>query len=718
MSFYYYYGISSGGGTTPPPFDYDSNTYWWDFNSASNTVDDLGTDTVSFVVEKIRGESNAFQPTKVYQPVLLTDGVCYNTSSNRHLKLENKTDITKNTNGWYFGFNFYIPADLSSDSNITSEVLTIQASSGSTASRGRVFVSSSKKVDVRINTAGADGAVSALLQSSTLELSTWYTAEVYIALNSGTSFLKINGTSVDTDTVAFATFPNSTPTDILFGNSAVSGVLSCQCTIAESIFNNAQASTELLSSWSTYLNTYRIQIPATSTVTATTGNGLINVALNSYSNGNSPITDHEFSYRIVGAGSWTVFDDGTTATAPTQITGVTNDNEYEIRHRSQNSVGWSSYSSTVTATPTATPGVPAVIDDLSVVAGSSSLLVLWTKPNANGFTITGHKVYYRIAGSGSAFTLFSSPATGSGTLSETITGLTNGTSYEVDVRSVNSQGESASASPTVNQTPALAPNIQTTVASAVMDIDLTALACYGGSGITLNNLVVAPADGSAQSAYNLQFGNGSTSSTYPTFSGTAGSQSAKLTFDGGDHLTLVGSNTSFLNNIHKTTGGSAFTVVLFFETLIDKGASSQIMFATRNASADKGVTGYLNGSEAMRLDQRGDDGTTSSPAPSITATLGSSTYLGYGCSANGALDSSYRSVFWSESTTGVTNTTVYRTTTSDSAQKLHFMAQATSTGNVASGTILKSIAMFNTRLSNSEMASVVAEYNTRHGVTY
>jgi hypothetical protein len=286
------------------------------------------------------------------------------------------------------------------------------------------------------------------------------------------------------------------------------------------------------------------------------------------------------------------------------------------------------------------------------------------------------------------------------------------------VRSVNSQGESASASPTVNQTPALAPNIQTVVASAVMDIDLTALACYGGSGITLNNLVVAPADGSAQSDYNLQFGNGSTSSTYPAFSGTAGSQSAKLTFDGGDHLTLVGSNTSFLNNIHKTTGGSAFTVVLFFETLVDKGASSQIMFATRNASADKGVTGYLNSSELLKLDQRGDDASTSTPNPSITATLGSSTYLGYGCSADGALDGGYRAVFWSESTTGVTTTTLYKTTTSDSAQKLHFMAQATSTGNVANGTILKSIAMFNTRLTNAEMASVVAEYNTRHGVTY
>lgn len=704
---------SGGGGGSSIPFTTTSDTFWWDFRNTANTTDDFADDTISHVVERVRGERPFVQQIKGLQPYKVTNGISFNQGTFRHLVLNDVSGFTNGKNGWYVGFNLFMPSDTT---GVDNDILNIKGASGNTSSRLRLFWSSTNKIDVRFDGGFADGAVVAQVASGTLSLNTWYTVETYLDLDADLLTLEINAASVATSAETGTTYPASNPSSIVLGNTnnyTSPTVASNNGILSEIIFHNAAPTSQLLTSWGDYLNGVRIRVPDQSTVTATTGNGLINVSLNSYGNGNSPITDHEFDYRVVGAGSWTTYNDGVSATAPTQIPSVTNDTEYEVRHRSQNAIGWSAYSATVTVTPTATPGVPDAIDDLDVVAGDDQLLVFWTKPNANGFNITGHRVYYRISGSGSAFTLFSSPATGSGTLSETITGLTNGVAYEVDVRSVNSQGESASASPTVTETPVNAPNIQDVVASAVMDIDLTVAASYGGSGITLNNLVVSPADGSAQSAYNLQFGDGSTATTYPTFSGTAGTSSGKLTFDGGDHLTLVGSNTAFLNNLHKTTGGTAFTVLMFFETLVDK-ASTQVFFSTRNGSTQTGITGQLNSAEAMRIEQRGDSAVVTA-SPALTATLGAPTYLGWGENANGG-SGSYS--VWSETSTATTGNHTYNTGTSNAAQKLHFCASANATGNAASGTILKAICIFQTKLSNAELAAVAAAKSALHGVTY
>src|SRR5574343_994393 len=94
------------------------------------------------------------------------------------------------------------------------------------------------------------------------------------------------------------------------------------------------------------------------------------------------------------------------------------------------------------------------------------------------------------------------------------------------------------------------------IASAVFDLDATQAASYPGSGTTWSNLVTAPADGSAQTAYDFYRGDGSTSTTYPTFNGTPGSAAAYWSFDGGDLFDLKsGANTTFLKNAHKSAGG-------------------------------------------------------------------------------------------------------------------------------------------------------------------
>ena len=98
------------------------------------------------------------------------------------------------------------------------------------------------------------------------------------------------------------------------------------------------------------------------------------------------------------------------------------------------------------------PGAPTIG---SVSAGDSAATVNWTAPASNGGSaITGYVVTPYIAGVAQAAQTFTSAAT-----TETVTGLTPGTSYTFKVAAVNAAGtgpaSAASAAVTVNAGPSL-----------------------------------------------------------------------------------------------------------------------------------------------------------------------------------------------------------------------------------------------------------------------
>src|SRR5262245_47416524 len=102
--------------------------------------------------------------------------------------------------------------------------------------------------------------------------------------------------------------------------------------------------------------------------------------------------------------------------------------------------------------------------------------------------------------------------------------------------------------------------------STVFDLDATQAASYPGTGTSLLNLEATPADGEAQSAYNYQFGDGSTSSTYPTFTGSAGSPAAYFAMDGGDYFRGTSTFTQFLKDLHKNSDGASWWAAMAFRT--------------------------------------------------------------------------------------------------------------------------------------------------------
>ena len=147
------------------------------------------------------------------------------------------------------------------------------------------------------------------------------------------------------------------------------------------------------------------------------------------------ITDYDVQYRVGASGAFTSHTHtGTDKTAT--ISDLTNGTSYEVQARAVNALGTSVWSGSSSTTPHTVPSATAAP---TLVAGSRQIVVSWEPPLNGGSDITDYDVQHRVGASG-AFT--SHPHTGTGRTA-TIGGLTNDTSYQVQVRAVNAAGQGA-----------------------------------------------------------------------------------------------------------------------------------------------------------------------------------------------------------------------------------------------------------------------------------
>jgi uncharacterized delta-60 repeat protein len=164
------------------------------------------------------------------------------------------------------------------------------------------------------------------------------------------------------------------------------------------------------------------------------------------SDGDSPITNYEYSTD--GGTSWYVPSPAVTTT-PLNIPNVAPCSPYEVMLRAVNALGAGPASDTVhvTAWPGASEFSVAPLEPTisNITAGNTTATVDFTPPTFTGSTpITNYEYYTRIATSRTSLERLPqwttlNPATTTSPL--TITGLTNGTTYEVSIRAVNADGE-------------------------------------------------------------------------------------------------------------------------------------------------------------------------------------------------------------------------------------------------------------------------------------
>ena len=232
-------------------------------------------------------------------------------------------------------------------------------------------------------------------------------------------------------------------------------------------------------------------------LTATPGDGRVNLSWSAPNNGGAAIIDYTIEYR--SGSTWNTFADGSSTATSATVTGLTNGVSYEFRVSAVNSKGTGAASTIVSTTPSIVPGAPI---GLTATPGDGRVNLSWSAPNNGGAAIIDYTIEYRSGSTWNTFADGSSTAT-----SATVTGLTNGVSYEFRVSAVNSKGTGA-ASTIVSTTPSIVPGAP---------IGLTATSGDGRVNLSWS----APNNGGAAIIdYTIEYRSGSTWNTFADGSST------------------------------------------------------------------------------------------------------------------------------------------------------------------------------------------------------
>jgi outer membrane protein OmpA-like peptidoglycan-associated protein len=198
------------------------------------------------------------------------------------------------------------------------------------------------------------------------------------------------------------------------------------------------------------------------------------------------------AYRLVATptGSGSVVSTTACTTSPCTISGLANGTEYTVTVAAINSAGTGTASSASTALTPATAAF--AVSDLAAIAGDTIVNVRWTSLSVaqlGGGTFTRYEVYSRVAGT-SSWALWTNALTSRTDHSTTVTGLSNGTSYDFRVVAITSangsqlDGNTAEVVQYPSNTPS-APRSVTTLATTATDIQVSWQAPLSDGGAAL-----------------------------------------------------------------------------------------------------------------------------------------------------------------------------------------------------------------------------------------
>ncbi len=170
----------------------------------------------------------------------------------------------------------------------------------------------------------------------------------------------------------------------------------------------------------------------------------------------SPIVRYEVQSRPVADppqdwSSWATVSGGSSA-RDTTVTGLTNGVLYEFAVRAVNGVG-----AGASASQSATPQSSIVRIPLTGSRGDGQVTLNWSAPSGS-VSIHEYQIRRRISDSGQDWSSWVEVSGGSTARDTTVTGLTNGTTYQFQVQAVDSQEAPVAVSDVVSATPAAVPD--------------------------------------------------------------------------------------------------------------------------------------------------------------------------------------------------------------------------------------------------------------------
>ena len=177
-----------------------------------------------------------------------------------------------------------------------------------------------------------------------------------------------------------------------------------------------------------------IALPAAPTVSSVTaGSSQATVNFTPGSSGGSSLTNYQYS--IDGGVNWLTRSPASTQ-SPLVISGLTNGQTYNVQLRAVNSEGSGTATTSSSVTPIGPPQSPLIT---SLTQTDTTIDVAFDPPASNGGATISN---YEYSVDGGSTWIAPSPADVASPVS--ITGLTPGTSYQVALRAVNSQGAGTS----------------------------------------------------------------------------------------------------------------------------------------------------------------------------------------------------------------------------------------------------------------------------------
>jgi predicted RNA-binding protein with TRAM domain len=308
--------------------------------------------------------------------------------------------------------------------------------------------------------------------------------------------------------------------------------------------------------------------PAAPTISSITpGNQQLSVAFTAGSDGGSAITNYKYSTN--GGTHWQTRSSGTTA-SPLVIstlstdgsTALTNGTSYNVQIRAVNTVGDGTATASTAATPRTTPSAPTIT---GITPGNQQLSVAFTAGSDGGSSITTFK-YSTNGGANwqtrSAGTT-ASPLAISTLSTDGTTALTNGVSYDIQIRAVNAAGD-GTASSTTSGTPAapvsptlnavtLSSSLTSTYGTASTGVSFTA----SGSNLTGNITATAQSgyevSTSLGSGYDVSVSVASGTTVYVRFASTISAGNK----DNATAVVLSGGGASSSANVATSSSGNA-----------------------------------------------------------------------------------------------------------------------------------------------------------------
>ncbi|GAB2626296.1 MBG domain-containing protein [Belliella aquatica] len=167
-----------------------------------------------------------------------------------------------------------------------------------------------------------------------------------------------------------------------------------------------------------------------SNVIATPKDGAVEISFTAGFDGGNPISNYEYS--LDGGETWIPFSPEIT-TSPVTIPNLINGTAYEISLRSVNGLGTSPAIAAINVTPATTP---SQLSNMVTTPQDGAVEISFVAGSDGGSPITNYEYSLDEGQTWISFdpAITSSPAT--------ITGLTNGTAYNISLRAINSQGVS------------------------------------------------------------------------------------------------------------------------------------------------------------------------------------------------------------------------------------------------------------------------------------